>query len=130
MKTNCVDGVISEYGPIFNITLPFSGIGTIPAESRTHTESIKEIVIGDLDATLLYPNPASKGINLVYKTISEETIFKIYDRMGRTIFSQTLSPANDLYLFDIASFPAGIYLGAVFEKGELRYAEQFYKQRR
>lgn len=125
IRTNCMDDSESEYSPIYELTLPYSNIGTPYSESRNHTP-IQEIVIDD--TALLYPNPAKNRLSLDYIPLSEEAIFIVYDRIGRQIFNQPLSDITETYLFDISNFQSGIYFGAVFEKGELQFSQQFYKQ--
>jgi len=125
MKTNCMDNSDSQYGPIFELTLPYNNLSTSPTStSRNHT-SLQEIIIEE--AALLYPNPAKDRLSLAYRPLSDEAVFVGYDRIGRPIFSQSLD-ATASYLFDISNFHSGIYFGAVFERGELQFSQQFYKQ--
>ncbi|MFH0866785.1 MAG: T9SS type A sorting domain-containing protein [Bacteroidota bacterium] len=67
----------------------------------------------------IYPNPASKVLNLVYENANENTSFEISDLLGNKICSQTLEKSNQSkkITLNVSDYEKGIYFIKVTSSG-------------
>ena len=124
IKSICEDGE-SAYSPIYEFAIPTAS-ALIPATSRNKEVEATEIF---LEATaILYPNPVTTQLNLVYQPKAKKATFLIYDGRGRIIYERNLSEATTNYNINLSDLDPGFYLGVVKEAGKVLFFEKFIKQ--
>ncbi len=66
--------------------------------------------IEELGTILIYPNPSQNMVNIDMTDINAENVeFSFYDIMGRNIIIEKNNTGNNIYQFDFAGQPKGIY---------------------
>jgi hypothetical protein len=82
-------------------------INVIPNTVLSVTDSSEEVELN------LYPNPATKGINLSYNSLKSGTeLIRIYDLTGKVIDEMQFNVAvgKNMKFIDIEHLPNGVYV--------------------
>jgi hypothetical protein len=69
----------------------------------------------------VYPNPATKILNIVYENADENAFIEINNLLGKIIFSQSLEKSDQLnkITLDISGFEKGIYFVKIMSAGTI-----------
>lgn len=81
---------------------------------NANTMSLNDL-IGESYETIVYPNPAQTTINVKIDGNLLDSIYVIYDIMGKTLLTGRFT--NDNLKIDISTLPKGYYLMRIGEKG-------------
>lgn len=117
---------INACDSIFMYTGPFSSANVVPDPSLMNNETCNTITfnywatsVGNLSVipneVILYPNPATKQLNLMYnfETGSKGANIAITDATGRTVLTQdlghNLTGSQTIQINNIATLPSGMY---------------------
>jgi len=74
------------------------------------TTGVESVVFSD--KLLLYPNPTSEQLNLVFQTYEEKTI-KIFDQFGKMVYDQKLLVGIQSYQVNTSEFASGVYFAQI-----------------
>ena len=94
--------------------------------SYTYSTIVKVLFNKPLTALQLYPNPATKYVQLVYSGRQKNVMIQVYDAGGRQVISTLLTNQAPLQLA-VDRLPAGKYI-VQLNDGEIIEAGQFVKQ--
>jgi len=84
----------------------------------------------DAFALSLYPNPASKLVNVnLGEQAMKEGRLEISDLSGRVVMEAEVTPGYSVYQLQLATLPQGIYMIGWFEGGELKGRNKLVRTR-
>jgi hypothetical protein len=97
------------------------GNGCIQTKSVTVglTNGIDNLVLGTI---ALYPNPTTNNITLSIENITGETPIKIFDVMGKEVYTTTIKSAKTI--LPIASFVSGVYTAQIGQTTFKKFIKQ------
>ncbi|NOY50565.1 MAG: T9SS type A sorting domain-containing protein, partial [Chlorobi bacterium] len=73
----------------------------------------------------IFPNPARDMLNISINIVKwQERLIKVSGLNGHEILSETIAPGRAKHNIDISGWKPGIYIFALYEKGELLQTEK------
>jgi hypothetical protein len=91
-------------------------VATYTKEGCQSTLTFTVTVNMNEDVISLHPNPASSGgFTILLPEITENTVVKIYDNLGRILYQKVAKGSNKIEID--SKFPAGLYYVSINSKG-------------
>lgn len=85
------------------------------------TVSVTQLPDAEAAGMLFYPNPASSIVRLKITMLAEAGgIYRVFDVMGREVFSRKLVSGTERFSFDLSGLPDGIYMQTVIAGNNIR----------
>ncbi|MGB1041654.1 MAG: T9SS type A sorting domain-containing protein, partial [Flavobacteriales bacterium] len=105
-----------SYTPIRNgnyacwVTTPEGCTDTTGMCMSINSVSLEEFEITESDINI-YPNPATDfvTVDILSQNIEEDVTIKMFDAIGKLVYSQEVSSTNNKVTFDVSQFENGVY---------------------
>lgn len=118
-----------EYDSVYTRPFTYDSLCPYPIVSDTILLDTTYVNIAELYKNLkpmsLYPNPVKEHLRVEINIVKgEKRLLRATNLAGKTVFSATVLPGRANLTVDVSSWPSGLYVFSLYEKGAVVQAEK------